>query len=253
MAPEYAMQYQSLYRRHWWWQARVEFVTQWIDQLNLPANGDVLDVGCGGGWGFDRWKQYGQVFGVEPNEVLVKLAGADSSHIYCGPFDRDYQPATRFKLILMLDVLEHLADPQSAIEHALDLLVPQGKLLITVPAMPCLWTTHDDLNHHYVRYTKASLAAVSTQAGLKIERSKYFFHWLTMVKLLVRCKETVMSSKPESPSIPPAWLNACLFKLSMAEQRLPSAVALPFGSSIVCVGGHQTRSTNLLTSASIIS
>lgn len=66
-----------------------------------------------------------------------------------------------YSLILMLDVLEHLEDPVGALQHAVDLLTPEGTLLITVPAFMALWTNHDVLNHHLTRYTKRSFSNVA--------------------------------------------------------------------------------------------
>jgi 2-polyprenyl-3-methyl-5-hydroxy-6-metoxy-1,4-benzoquinol methylase len=51
------------------------------------------------------------------------------------------------RLILMLDVLEHVAAPERLRRRAGDLLTPGGRILVTTPAFRWLWTRHDDLNH----------------------------------------------------------------------------------------------------------
>ncbi len=106
--------------------------------------------------------------------------------IHIGSFDANFQPGKKYGLILMLDVLEHLDDAVGALRHALALLRPGGLLLITVPAFSLLWTSHDQLNHHRVRYTKPSIACVAADAGLKIVASRYFFYWLFAAKLAAR-------------------------------------------------------------------
>ncbi len=35
---------------------------------------------------------------------------------------------------------------------------PGGWLLVTVPAYQALWSAHDEANHHYRRYSRASAA-----------------------------------------------------------------------------------------------
>src|SRR2546430_3571573 len=63
--------------------------------------------------------------------------------------------------------------PSTTLFRSLTLLEPGGILLATVPAFPLLWTSHDVLNHHYTRYTKASFARVARAAGLRVVRSRY--------------------------------------------------------------------------------
>lgn len=207
--------------------------------MQLPADARLLDIGCGGGWSFDQWEKYGEVSGVELDASLVALSGKHESQIYCGPFDRKYAPAKRFSLIVMLDVLEHLEEPEEALSYAIELLEPGGKVLITVPSMPIAWTSHDDLNHHFIRYTKRGFTELADASGLQIERLDYFFHWTTFVKLLFRLKESIVPAPPRSPTIPgPRW-NAFFRGVCLTEQRLFSRHRLPFGTSLVCVGSER--------------
>ena len=113
-----------------------------------------------------------------------------------GPFDRSFQPGKRYSLILMLDVLEHLADAPAALAYAVELLEPEGVLMITVPAFRWLWTSHDDMNHHGTRYTKQTFARLADLAGMRIDTCRYFFHWLVPLKLAVRAKECLLTASP---------------------------------------------------------
>lgn len=243
MEASYASDYEKLYHHHWWWRARSKFVNQWLDALALPTSGQVLDIGCGGGWGFDRWQKYGEVWGVEASQALVDSAGDNASHIHCGNFDRDFRPNRRFTLILMLDVLEHMAQPQAALEYAYELLEPAGRILITVPAMPSLWTSHDELNHHYVRYTKSSLQSVVKESGIQVDQINFFFRWITLAKLLIRFKESLIATEPHNPTLPSARLNQLFYGLAVGEQKLLGRVRLPFGTSLVCVGRKPKSAT----------
>lgn len=44
-------------------------------------------------------------------------------------------------ICLIMDVLEHLDDPESAVANAAEALRPGGHLLVTVPHDPTLWKT----------------------------------------------------------------------------------------------------------------
>ena len=54
----------------------------------------------------------------------------------------------------MPNVLERLPDPVGALREAADCSRSGDRLLITVPAFQMLWTVHDDLNRHFVRYNR---------------------------------------------------------------------------------------------------
>src|SRR5690606_16997046 len=117
----------------------------------------ILDIGCGDGLLFDRLTHLGPVEGIEPDAALLDPAGPWRSRIHVKPFDRSFRPERSFARILMLDVLEHLDDARSAIEHVHDLLQPGGKFYCTVPAFRSLWTNHDVLNQHVTRFRRKEL------------------------------------------------------------------------------------------------
>jgi hypothetical protein len=124
------------------------------------------------------------------------------------------------------------------------LLKPGGKFVATAPAFRSLWTNHDVLNHHQTRYTKATLRAVASQTGLKIEEERYIYYWTCLVKLAVRFMEQVLKSDPKPPKIPAHWLNESLYKISCFEQRTLAPLPMPFGSSLLVVATKEHRDDN---------
>jgi SAM-dependent methyltransferase len=234
---EYGEAYRELFEKHWWWRSRSELVVDKLRQLR-PASGwqRILDVGCGDALFFDRLAEFGDVEGVEPSAELVNPKNPHRERIYVCPFDADFRPGKQYSLILMLDVLEHLEDPVGALRHVLDLLTPEGTVILTVPAFMALWTNHDVLNHHRIRYTQQSFRDVAGRAGLDIRESRYFYHWTFPAKLATRAAERIFPAKPEAPRIPPEWANQALFWISRLEQKVSSLVPIPFGSSLMVVG-----------------
>jgi 2-polyprenyl-3-methyl-5-hydroxy-6-metoxy-1,4-benzoquinol methylase len=199
--PEYGRQYRRLYEEHWWWRARETEIVNVLRSVR-PPNGwpRILDIGCGDGLFFDRLSEFGATIeGIEPAADLVSDNPARRGRIFVRPFDDAFQ-RDPYGLIVMLDVLEHLADPVAALSHALSLLDPSGTMVITVPAFRLLWTSHDEMNQHVTRYTKSSFAALARQTGFRIDRAEYFFHWTFPIRL---------------------------------------ALHLPFGTSLLVVGGRQ--------------
>jgi len=231
MDAEYAREYRDLYERHWWWRAREALVLRTLRRLRAGRGpGRILDVGCGDGLFFGRLAELGEVEGLEADPSLLSADSPHRARITVAPFDEGFQPGHRYALVLMLDVLEHLPDAEGALRHARSLLEPDGRLVVTVPAFQWLWTHHDELNRHYVRYTRATLAEVARRAGLRMEESRYFFHWTVPGKLAVRAKERLLG--PGGPErVPAAPVNRALYLLSRAEQ----AIRLPFGTSLLAV------------------
>jgi 2-polyprenyl-3-methyl-5-hydroxy-6-metoxy-1,4-benzoquinol methylase len=240
--PEFSLQYRKLYEEHWWFRAREELILAVIQREQPPGGWkSILDVGCGDGLFFSALQKFGDVEGVEPSAQVVSPDNPFRRRIYIGTFDRGFQPGKKYGLILMLDVLEHMDDPVGVIRHALSLLERDGALLITVPAFPALWTSHDVLNHHRVRYTRPAFTRVAADAGLKIVVARYFFFWLFAAKLAARVKESIFGARPQIPRVPSAPINALLGWICRAEERVLGASTIPLGGSLLVVGRNGQR------------
>jgi SAM-dependent methyltransferase len=208
----------------------------------LPARVEapVLDVGCGDALFLPALEAFGEPEGVEADASLVDPAGPYATRIAAQPFDDRFRPDRRYALITMLDVLEHLDEPEQALRHGLSLLRDDGLILITVPAFPGLWTRHDDLNHHRIRYTRRTFARLAEHSGLNILELRYFFYWTCPVKLLIRVKERLSGSSLQPARMPWGTLNRLLYWVSRAEQIALGHLPVPFGSSLLAVGRRHT-------------
>jgi SAM-dependent methyltransferase len=234
--PAYGEKYRELYRNHWWWRARTELIIEELRRWQ-PAEGSkaILDIGCGDALFFDRLSEFGEVEGVEPCAELIDPANPQRARIHVGAFDDSFQPARKYSIILMLDVLEHLDNPVEALHRVSELLDANGKFVATVPAFMALWTNHDVLNHHRTRYTQTTLREVVRQTDLRILEERYFYHWTCPVKLAVAAIERALHSKPQPTRIPAPWINELLYRVSRMEQRMLTPLSIPFGSSLLMI------------------
>ena len=237
MDPRYGERYRELFEKHWWWRARTQFIVDLLKRLQ-PQGGwnRILDIGCGDGLFFPELSRFGDVEGIETSTELVSANNPYRNRIQICPFDRSFRPGKHYSLILMLDVLEHLDDAVAALRQVLELLEPKGTFVATVPAFMALWTNHDVLNHHYVRYTKRSFGQVAAQAGLRVREQRYLYHWTCPVKLAIGLRERLFHSEPKPAQVPPKFINETLFQISRIEQKIATPLPMPFGSSLLIVG-----------------
>jgi len=235
MDAEYAAAYPEYYRRHWWWRVRESILLGKIRSLvGCTQSARILDVGCGAGLFFDALQQFGPVEGIESDAGAVESSGRWRHRIAHGQLDRSFRPAQAYDLILMLDVLEHIRNPDELLHAATRLLAANGRILVTVPAFKWLWTTHDDVNHHLRRYTANEIRRALTDAGLVVTETRYMFQSLAILKLAVRAGEAVALRSARGHRIPHPRLNAIMQAWYRAEY---AAVGwLPFGSSVIAVG-----------------
>lgn len=237
MDASYANHYRELYQNHWWWRSREHEILRQLESHFGSAKRDrsILDVGCGDGLFFDKLQSFGKVTGVESDPETQSANGKWKQQIHLQLFDDHFLPAEKYDAILMLDILEHMPDPLAALKHAKTLLKDDGILLATVPAFMSLWTSHDDLNHHVIRYRADSFCPLVADGGFKVQQSRYLFHWTCPVKLAIRLKERIFGSQPKNPTVPSPLVNRICELLSRVEQATLSRIPMPFGSSLLVV------------------
>jgi len=239
MHEQYAASYRRLWDRHWWWRARRCFVKRLIRQLSLPDEGAVLDIGCGDALFFDDLAEYGEVYGIESDARLIDEDNPHRDRIHVGAFGPDYPAGRQYKLITMLDVLEHIEDDRGTLGRVHRLLAPGGYLVMTVPAMQWLWSMHDVANEHYRRYNLPELRDKVQEQGFTQENGGYTFGW-TVGGMLIRrlvAPAPMQGHDAEDYTVTPpvAPVNHALYGLTRMEQFASRLVGLPLGSSVYMV------------------
>ena len=94
-------------------------------------------------------------FGNHPN---VRVEGGDLRVLGLGE---------QFDSVLMVNVLEHIADDVEALRGLSQLLVPGGNVVVYVPALNGLYGSNDKKVGHYRRYSVWRLREVFCEAGLE--------------------------------------------------------------------------------------
>jgi hypothetical protein len=77
--------------------------------------------------------------------------------------------------VTLLDVLEHQEDDATFVRELVAKMVPGSLLLLTVPAVPKLWSPWDEALGHYRRYTETTLRACFDGLPVAVREVSYLF------------------------------------------------------------------------------
>jgi len=226
--------------RHWWYRGRRRVLDSVIAELALPLGARILDAGCGSGRNMLELARHGTVTGVELSATSAQLARArEVGEVVEGSVLEMPFADGSFELAMCLDVIEHLDDDVAALRELRRVLVPGGRLLITVPAYTWLWSGHDVINHHRRRYTRRSLQAVAERAGWEQVRTTYFNSLLLPVAIVLRVLDRVNRRTTESSLdlwVPPEPVNWLLERpLQIEAAVIARGGRIPAGLSLLTV------------------
>ena len=108
-----------------------------------------------------------------------------------------------YDLVAILDVIEHIDEDVAGLQRAGRKLKPGGRILITVPAFPWMWSAHDVVNHHKRRYTRRTLKALVADAGLKLEMMSWFNSLLFPLAAAARLAGRLIGKEDSDDKLPP--------------------------------------------------
>ena len=223
---------------HWWFAARREIIRTVIERLvDLPADARLLEAGCGTGGNLEMLGTFGRVRAFELDADARRRATAKSGLAVAEGALPDALPfdAERFDLIGLFDVLEHVEADEAALAALRSRLAPGGRIVLTVPAFPWLWSRHDERHHHFRRYTRRHLAEVARRAGLRVEHGVYFNTLLFPVAVAQRALKALLRLDHADDTLPPAALNGLLRSVFAAERHAIGRAGFPVGLSLCAV------------------
>lgn len=146
----------------------------------------------------------------------------------------DYPRA--FDLVAAFDVLEHVKEDVESLKRLRASIKPDGKLVMTVPAFPFLWSRHDETHHHFRRYTRPQLKQKLQEAGFELEYISYFNSLLFPLVVAARMvkKAFGLADTPDD-GMPAQGLNRILRTIFSSERHWIGKISVPFGVSLVAV------------------
>jgi len=214
---------------HFWIRRRFEVFRRLAGGL-VSTSREIAEVGCGHGLLQRAIEEaYGrEVAGFDLNEFALKQNLSCRSTIYC--YDTcEKSPAfrERFDLLLLFDVLEHIADEDYFLSALRFHLAPGGKLVVNVPAGQWAYSAYDHAAGHVRRYSIPSLREAVQRTGFQV--SDWTYWGLPLVPSLLLRKLWLLGRRSQNAIISPGFdpgslaVNAAMGLVSRCEpipQRL---------------------------------
>jgi 2-polyprenyl-3-methyl-5-hydroxy-6-metoxy-1,4-benzoquinol methylase len=228
----------KLDEQHWWYVARRDVLDRLIRRrIQLPGNARILEIGCGTGHNLPMLARFGEVDGIEIDAAAREIASKRLGK----PVMSSPLPALEgveegaYDLVAILDVLEHIEADEAALIGIAGKLKPGGRILITVPAHPWMWSAHDVVNHHKRRYTRRTLKAVIAAAGLRLDMLRWFNSLLFPAAAGARLAGRLLGKAGGDDTMPPRPVNFLFGKIFALERHAIGRLPMTPGVSLAAI------------------
>lgn len=230
---------------HWWWIGRKKIVISLLKMHLKRGNNIILDAGCGTGAGLLYLKKFGKVYGLDLSPVATKFCKKRGiKNIKTGDVSNLPYRNKTFDLVCLMDVIEHTSRNDIVLQEIFRVLKPNGKFLMTLPALPFIFSKHDKEQGHFQRYTKTQIQQLLLNAGFIEKKISYFNIFLSFPIILIRLlSKTVkplekladFDSRLNYAISKKTYANRMLTTIFSLESFLLKYINLPFGISILTI------------------
>jgi SAM-dependent methyltransferase len=222
-----------------------------LDQLSSHFRSSdaftLLEVGCSSGFMLRAMAKRFPAATIIGSDVVRGPLGALAEKV-------PYIPLLRFDLVccplesqscdavVMLNVLEHIADDAAALSQVHRILRPGGIAVIEVPAGPHLFDAYDKALKHFRRYRIGELTDKMRMAGFRVERKSHlgFFLYPAFAWTKHRNQRVIYDSEDLTVVVKSQASDSSKSKLLSLAVRLERAlgkwVSYPTGIRCLAVG-----------------
>lgn len=145
--------------------------------IPFVEGGRLLDIGCGNGTELYKLKLMGwDVYGVEIDAEASERARSKGLSVFTGELFEANYPDRFFHVVRMSFVLEHLPNPKEVLLEISRILIPQGRIYISVQNARSLnywlfrkWWFSLDVPRHLFSFTPKTIQKLFSSLGLKVK------------------------------------------------------------------------------------
>ena len=181
--------------------------------------------------------------GLDADPAAVAACRGRGLEAVCGG-PEDLGGLGPFSLVVMMDVLEHVADDLAALRAAAEALVPGGRLVVSAPAHPWLFSYHDRASGHFRRYSRPGLVGLLRAAGFEVG----FIGWQCLAGLVAavpfRAVRSLAGSRGADDAAAGRFagsLDRVLSRWALVEARLAAGGRLPAGLTLWAAAGRPVQ------------
>ena len=217
--------------KHWWYRTRRSLILELMKQYVPEQNLRILDVGTGTGFMLRYLERWGTAQGLDINPDVTKFSKSDRISVMNFP---SQVPDEKYDVITAFDVLEHMEDDRAGVIAIASLLNEGGRFVLTVPALPVLWSRHDEFHCHKRRYTRRQLSLLLELNDFQILKLSYFQTILFLPVFVIRQFQKKGKAETDIKPVNPVLNDALEFLFSLEIPFLRNH-NLPIGSSLIAV------------------
>ncbi|MGH2612802.1 MAG: class I SAM-dependent methyltransferase [Rhabdochlamydiaceae bacterium] len=234
-----------------WFKHRNNCIIAAIKNHPPALNEEIFDVGGGNGFVSRGIQESGfPVVLVEPGKNGAKNAKKRGiKNIICSTLQDAKFKKSSLSAVGAFDVVEHIENDVEFLREINQILVPSGKLYITVPAYQFLWSFDDEFGGHHRRYTISNFTHKLCDSGFEVEFATYFFRFLPLPILLLKTiphkfgiKSMVTPEKVQNDhSLSNSFVQKIIQKFLRREiSNIENEKRMSFGGSCLIVARKKT-------------
>jgi SAM-dependent methyltransferase len=202
-------------------QRKVELVKRWC------SSGTLLDVGCAFGGFLAVAKEHG--FEVEGIELADYPAEQARTRLHLKVTNSDIYSAAlvpeSYNVITMWDVIEHLPDPNLALEKIIRALRPKGYVVFSTGDVSSAWARLTGKRwqlltppQHLYFFSQCSISGLLKRHNFSVKEIRYQGKWVTMAFVLFKAQESVGSIiKPLSMAVRLSGLQNAKIRVNLGD------------------------------------
>jgi len=222
-----------------WNRYRVKMIEHFLNKYGINS---VLEIGSGDGNVAIPLSRSRKWVCVEPDmKGAEKTSLAEIETYNC--FLSDLQiPSNTIPCVGIFDVIEHIEHDQMYLKEIWHMTKESGHLLLTVPAIPSMYSTFDIIVGHFRRYSKGNLRTLLESEGFKIIECRYIFSFLAVPRYISKLfdsrsdsdfsSQEALSRKKRNYKV----LDLVLTRMTInVLHRIERSILVPFGLTLVCI------------------
>jgi SAM-dependent methyltransferase len=224
---------------HPWWRARAKLAVAILKRNGIVPSASVFDVGCGWGTNLSVLEAAGyEVTGLDISSRILELIDRPHRQLIeadlTQPLPTD---AGKADALIALDVIEHIDDDRGAVRNMAKLLRPGGPAIVSVPALPDLFSHFDEIQGHRRRYLPETLRGAFAETGLEVRSIFWWGAWMVPVLRRMRARRQTAEARSYADYLRlPRWPGPLMMRIAFAiEKPLAMRQALSAGTSLFAV------------------